>query len=254
MRCLPRPRCYVLARGRPYGPGRGAVRHAAEMTAKCRRRPLPSQAWAMRPRRQPSRPPPLPEAAPIRRSLSPSRAGDFLTCPLLYRFRVIDRLPEPPSPAAVRGTLVHAVLEHLFDQPPPGRTPQQARSLLAPQWERLAADDPDLAGLFDDDAERAAWLAGAGEHAGPLLHAGGPAPDRAGSPRTVRGGRPRLRPAAARLHRPPRRGPRRRDPDRGLQDRDRPAGGVRGPGAVPDAVLRAGDLAGPGARCRPCSS
>src|SRR3984885_14599653 len=45
-----------------------------------------------------------------RRSLSPSRAGDFMTCPLLYRFRVIDRLPEPPSPAAARGTLVHAVL------------------------------------------------------------------------------------------------------------------------------------------------
>ncbi len=105
---------------------------------------------------------PLPEV-PHRRSLSPSRAGDFLTCPLLYRFRVIDRLPEPPSLAAVRGTLVHAVLEHLFDQPPPGRTPQQAHSLLAPQWERLAADDPDLAGLFASDAEREAWLAGAGE-------------------------------------------------------------------------------------------
>jgi putative RecB family exonuclease len=100
---------------------------------------------------------------PQRRSLSPSRAGDFLTCPLLYRFRVIDRLPEPPSPAAVRGTLVHAVLEHLFDQPPAGRTPQQAHSLLAPEWERLAAEDPDLAGLFASDAERAAWLAGAGE-------------------------------------------------------------------------------------------
>jgi putative RecB family exonuclease len=57
-----------------------------------------------------------PRARPAR-SLSPSRAGDFLTCPLLYRFRVIDRLPEPPSPAAARGTLVHAVLEHLFDQP-----------------------------------------------------------------------------------------------------------------------------------------
>src|SRR6185437_7048867 len=52
---------------------------------------------------------------PARPSLSPSRAGDFLTCPLLYRFRVIDRLPEPPSPAAVRGTLVHSVLERLFD-------------------------------------------------------------------------------------------------------------------------------------------
>jgi putative RecB family exonuclease len=100
---------------------------------------------------------------PRRRSLSPSRAGDFLTCPLLYRFRVIDRLPEPPSPVAVRGTLVHAVLEHLFDQPAPGRTPQQAHSLLAPEWQRLAAEDPELASLFGSDDELAAWLAGAGE-------------------------------------------------------------------------------------------
>src|SRR5215470_2285343 len=95
-------------------------------------------------------------------SLSPSRAGDFLTCPLLYRFRVIDRLPEPPSPAAVRGTLVHAVLEHLFDRPAAGRTPETARSLVAPEWERLTAEEPGLAGLFEGDAERAAWLEGAG--------------------------------------------------------------------------------------------
>jgi putative RecB family exonuclease len=105
---------------------------------------------------------PLPEV-PRRRSLSPSRAGDFLTCPLLYRFRVIDRLPEPPSAVAVRGTLVHAVLEHLFDQPAPGRTPQQARSLLDPEWQRLAAEDPGLASLFGTDEERVAWLASAAE-------------------------------------------------------------------------------------------
>lgn len=36
-------------------------------------------------------------------SLSPSRASDFMQCPLLYRFRVIDRLPEKPSPAAKIG-------------------------------------------------------------------------------------------------------------------------------------------------------
>ena len=66
-----------------------------------------------------------PRARPAR-SLSPSRAGDFLTCPLLYRFRVIDRLPEPPSPAAVRGTLVHAVLEHLFDRPAAGVRPARS--------------------------------------------------------------------------------------------------------------------------------
>ncbi len=54
-------------------------------------------------------------------SLSPSRAADFLTCPLLYRFRVIDRLPEAPSQAMARGTLVHAVLERLFDEPAASR-------------------------------------------------------------------------------------------------------------------------------------
>ena len=92
-------------------------------------------------------------------SLSPSRAGDFLACPLLYRFRVIDRLPEPPSPAAARGTLVHAVLERLFDAPAADRTPQTARAMLAPQWERLIADEPELAGLFEGEEQRSAWLA-----------------------------------------------------------------------------------------------
>jgi putative RecB family exonuclease len=97
--------------------------------------------------------------ARARPSLSPSRAGDFLTCPLLYRFRVIDRLPEPPSAAAARGTLVHAVLERLFDSPAAGRTPQAAQALLEPQWERLVAEEPELAGLFEDDEQRGAWLA-----------------------------------------------------------------------------------------------
>ncbi|HEU5417032.1 MAG TPA: PD-(D/E)XK nuclease family protein [Streptosporangiaceae bacterium] len=96
------------------------------------------------------------------RSLSPSRAADFLTCPLLYRFRVIDRLPEPPSAAAARGTLVHAVLERLFDSPPRERTPAVARSLIMPQWERLVAEEPELATLFTDDAERSVWLDEAG--------------------------------------------------------------------------------------------
>ncbi|MDH6117614.1 putative RecB family exonuclease [Kitasatospora sp. GAS204A] len=80
--------------------------------------------------------------------LSPSRAGDFLTCPLLYRLRVIDKLPEPPSQAATRGTLVHAVLERLFDHPAGERTPQRALELLRPQWERLLGERPELAELF----------------------------------------------------------------------------------------------------------
>jgi putative RecB family exonuclease len=98
------------------------------------------------------------ETVTVHRSLSPSRAADFMTCPLLYRFRVIDRLPEPPSPAATRGTLVHAVLERLFDEPAPGRTPAAARGLLMPQWERLMAEEPELASMFADDDERGVWL------------------------------------------------------------------------------------------------
>ncbi|HLK02228.1 MAG TPA: PD-(D/E)XK nuclease family protein [Streptosporangiaceae bacterium] len=94
-------------------------------------------------------------------SLSPSRAADFMTCPLLYRFRVVDRLPEPPTEATARGTLVHAVLERLFDLPCGERTPAAAREMVAPEWERLAAEEPQLAALFPDEAERRSFLGSA---------------------------------------------------------------------------------------------
>ncbi|MER7132227.1 RecB family exonuclease [Streptosporangium saharense] len=91
-------------------------------------------------------------------ALSPSRAGDFMTCPLLYRFRVIDRLPEPPSPAAVRGTMVHSVLERLYDLPAAERTRAAAVELLEPQWRRLLASEPSYEAMFTDESERAEWL------------------------------------------------------------------------------------------------
>jgi putative RecB family exonuclease len=116
--------------------------------------------------------------APRRPSLSPSRAADFKTCPLLYRFRTIDRLPERKSLAAVRGTLVHAVLERLYDLPAAGRTVEAAQELLAPAWAELR-EEPGVAELFataqddtaqDDGVESdsnapesvEAWLASAG--------------------------------------------------------------------------------------------
>lgn len=96
-------------------------------------------------------------------ALSPSRAGDFMTCPLLYRFRVIDRLPEPPNAITTRGTLVHAVLERLFDHPAAGRTIDQAVAMLQPEWQRLLGERPELGELFatTDTGELAEWLAGA---------------------------------------------------------------------------------------------
>ncbi len=101
----------------------------------------------------------------VRRRLSPSRTSDFLTCPLLFRYRTIDRLPEPASPVAARGTLVHAVLEDLFDQPAASRTPETAKSLVAAAWERVLTEDERLIGLFEpgtagaEPADREAWFA-----------------------------------------------------------------------------------------------
>ncbi|MFD4787945.1 RecB family exonuclease [Streptomyces sp. NPDC058459] len=94
-------------------------------------------------------------------SLSPSRASDFMRCPLLYRFRVIDRLPERPSEAATRGTLVHAVLERLFDAPAAERTAPRAKSLIPAQWDRLRESRPEVSELFEGDPEGerlARWL------------------------------------------------------------------------------------------------
>lgn len=94
-------------------------------------------------------------------SLSPSRAADFKNCPLLYRFRCIDRLPERPSLAAARGTMVHSVLESLFDLPAAERTLDAARGLLPDAWGRLRESEPAVDELFADDAdgsELADWL------------------------------------------------------------------------------------------------
>jgi putative RecB family exonuclease len=63
---------------------------------------------------------------PLPTSLSPSKVASFKDCGLAFRFSAIDRLPEPPSPHAAKGTLVHRALELLMWEHPPGR-----RSLTA---------------------------------------------------------------------------------------------------------------------------
>jgi putative RecB family exonuclease len=89
--------------------------------------------------------------------LSPSSATDFKSCPQLFKFRTVDRLPEPVSGAAARGSLVHAVLERLFAEPPKNRTPERAIDLLEALWAEVKDDTefrPD--GMADPQEE--AWL------------------------------------------------------------------------------------------------
>jgi putative RecB family exonuclease len=85
-----------------------------------------------------------------------------MTCPLLYRFRVVDRLPEPPSKAATRGTVVHAVLEQLFDLPRGARSLEAATALVPSVWKEVLAADEQLAEFFanDDGGLATEWLDG----------------------------------------------------------------------------------------------
>jgi putative RecB family exonuclease len=56
-------------------------------------------------------------------SLSPSRVEAFLSCPLAFRFASIQKLPDPPTPATTKGSLVHRSLELLFLLAGSDRTP-----------------------------------------------------------------------------------------------------------------------------------
>ncbi len=94
---------------------------------------------------------------PSRPALSPSRAADFKQCPLLYRFRAIDRLPEPTSVAQLRGSVVHAALEQLYALPAPQRGADTAAALVGPAWERILAEAPELEAVVDG-TQRAALL------------------------------------------------------------------------------------------------
>jgi putative RecB family exonuclease len=93
-------------------------------------------------------------------ALSPSRAADFKSCALKYRLRTVDRLPESPSPDALRGTVVHKVLEDLFNLPPSERTPERAADRVSDAWAAVRASEPEVAAIFDDEAapDFRAWL------------------------------------------------------------------------------------------------
>ncbi|MDO4910706.1 MAG: RecB family exonuclease [Corynebacterium sp.] len=78
-------------------------------------------------------------------SLSPSRACEYLRCPLSYRFRAIDKLPEPRTEAQVKGTLTHAILEQMHKWPRPKRTPQDALAIMDEEWEKICEADPEAA-------------------------------------------------------------------------------------------------------------
>ena len=86
---------------------------------------------------------------PVPSALSPSKLSSFTSCAMQFRLANIDKIPEAPTRATTRGTLVHAALEHLFTLPPDERVPAIADECVDvahaayrdhPEWTDLAMD------------------------------------------------------------------------------------------------------------------
>jgi putative RecB family exonuclease len=95
---------------------------------------------------------------PLPATLSPSKVASFKDCALAFKFSAIDRLPEPPSIPATRGTLVHLALQHLFGLPNHERTVDAALACLEQATGELRSD-PEYSGLELDAEAEAVFLA-----------------------------------------------------------------------------------------------
>lgn len=89
-------------------------------------------------------------------TLSPSRAGDFKACPQLFRFRAIDRLPEPVTVYQARGTTAHLALQRFYDLVPVERTPDRLYDLFRQAWSELRLTE-EFIGLFGSIEDERAW-------------------------------------------------------------------------------------------------
>lgn len=89
-------------------------------------------------------------------TLSPSRASDFKQCPQLFKFRAVDRLPEPVTVYQARGTTAHLALQDLYDLPPSERTAEALYDLFRRAWTELRTSD-EYEELFDDPSDERSW-------------------------------------------------------------------------------------------------
>lgn len=92
--------------------------------------------------------------------MSPSKVSTFKDCALAFRYSAIDKLPQPPSLPAIKGTLVHRALELMFVAPAAHRTQEFGATCLAEAFDEMSVDpeylalelDREAAAAFHDDA------------------------------------------------------------------------------------------------------
>jgi putative RecB family exonuclease len=95
---------------------------------------------------------------PLPTSLSPSKVSSFKDCALAFRLSAIDRLPEPKSPAAAKGTLVHRALQLLFAEEDPGHRSLDVALAKLPRAETDVLDGEEYRVLSMTPEERAEFV------------------------------------------------------------------------------------------------
>jgi putative RecB family exonuclease len=98
--------------------------------------------------------------ADLPQHLSPSSASAFEGCPRRWRFKYIERQPEPSGQAALVGSFAHLVLELLCEFPAVERTMDKAKALAKQAWPEFEVDqDYESLELSEGEARAFRWQA-----------------------------------------------------------------------------------------------
>lgn len=91
---------------------------------------------------EPERPPLIDEHGRVR--LSFSRIDTYRTCPRMFRYRYVDRLPGRPAPALSFGTSIHEALERFYDRKLPEEPSEEDLvGFLYDAWDTSGFQDVD---------------------------------------------------------------------------------------------------------------
>ena len=74
----------------------------------------------------------------VPRSFSYSSASVYKQCPRRWKYKYIDKFPDPTGEAALVGTFAHDVLEQLCKEEPALRTEQKAKEIARNNWSEFA--------------------------------------------------------------------------------------------------------------------
>jgi len=88
-----------------------------------------------------------------------SSASRYRQCPLSWRFKYVDRLPDPAGPPAVIGSFVHSCLEHFYQRPGAERTEDTLRTVAGRLWQakEVAAELAAVGAGDEHTSKREAW-------------------------------------------------------------------------------------------------